>query len=304
MTHIPVLLQETLQMMALGPHERVLDCTFGGGGHTSEILKQTDCYLLGIDCDPSAIARAEAMKKQYGSRFDFEHMKFSGIGQLAAKYGKFDAVLFDLGISSLQLDDAERGFSFMQDGKLDMRMSMEGPSAYEIVNEMPRRELSLFIDYYGEEPRYIRIARMIDEARKIKPIETTTELADIVRKAYGLPPGVRKRSKTDVATKTFQAIRILVNYEMRELLEALAGVLHVVNDQARIVTISFQGREGKEIKDWAKSRKDRITPINRRAIKPTREETSKNPRARSAILRGFVYNDEVEAGPVGEGKES
>jgi 16S rRNA (cytosine1402-N4)-methyltransferase len=288
-------------MAAPRPGERVLDCTFGGGGHTAGILRQTNCYVLGIDRDPDANARAEIIKEQFKSRFDFEHMKFSEIGRLVEKHDKFDVVLFDLGLSSFQLDDADRGFSFMHCAKLDMRMSMEGESAYDIVNGISRKELSTVIDYFGDDPKASRIARAIDEARVKKPIETTWELADIVRSVYKLPPGQRKNSRTDAATKTFQAIRNLVNCELLELNRALENVVHIINNNARIITITFQGLEGRIIKCWAKSMKVCITPINKTVIRPSRQEIATNPRARSAILRGFVYTDDARVRSVGEG---
>jgi 16S rRNA (cytosine1402-N4)-methyltransferase len=288
--HTPVLLEETLGLLNIGPGDRVLDCTFGGGGHTVAMLKRAKCYVLGLDCDPDAVHRAQTVKKEFGERFDFVQRQFSKLRYLRDIFGKFDAVIFDFGISSFQLDEAKRGFSFTRCGRLDMRMAQNGLSAFDVINRYEEKDLADIIMTYGEDPKARKIAAWIVEARKRKPIETTFELADIVRRACGLRGDSKKFSKIDAATKTFQAIRIFVNREMSEISEALSSVHHVLNDNARIVTIAFHSLEGRLVKNWAKSRKDCISRINKVAIRASKNEIRDNPRSRSAMLRGFVYN--------------
>jgi 16S rRNA (cytosine1402-N4)-methyltransferase len=290
MSHIPVLLQETLRILNINSGEKVLDCTFGGGGHSVALLENYDCYVCGMDRDPDAQKRATIVKNQYKKRFDFVLSNFSNITESTKCFGKFDGVLFDFGVSSYQIDEANRGFSFSKCGKLDMRMSKSGISAYEIVNSFSEDDIANIIWTYGEESKSRKIAAEIVKARKIKSIETTTELANIVRSVYSLPSGIKKHSKIDAATKTFQAIRILVNDELREIDTALKELPGIVNENARIVTISFHALECRVIKNWAKSRKDCVFPINKLAIKPKKNEILSNPRSKSAILRSFVYN--------------
>ena len=291
MVHIPVLMKETLDILKPQDGDRILDCTFGGGGHTRAILDASNCYVCAIDRDPDAEKRAWAVKQSYGSRFDFIRAKFSDIADLFTEWQKFDAVLFDFGISSFQVDEAERGFSFQKEAKLDMRMSKDGVSAYDVVNTFSEKELADIIWTYGEEPRARQIAYEIIKSRKVTPIETTTQLADIVHEKAKSPTMIKKYSKIDAATKTFQAIRMFVNDELREIKEALGKLPKFLNNGAKIVTISFHALEDRVVKNWAKTAKDCIVPMNKFVIKPTTEEIFLNPRSRSAVLRGFWYNE-------------
>ena len=290
MAHIPVLVNEVLELLKPKDEERVLDCTFGGGGHTKAILNSANCSVCAIDRDPDAKERASELKLKYQGRFDFKLDKFSNLPNVFGESKKFDAVLFDLGISSFQIDNSERGFSFSKDARLDMRMSKEGISAYDVVNTFSEKDLADILWTYGDETRSRKIAFEIISSRKLKPIETTIQLANIVRKATNSSFVMKKYSKVDVATKTFQAIRIFVNDELREISIALENLPKILNDKARIALISFHSLEDRLVKNWAKSKRTSIIPINSSVIKPNSDEISLNPRARSAILRGFWYD--------------
>lgn len=288
--HIPVLLQETLDILKPKDGDRILDCTFGGGGHTRAILDASNCFVFAIDRDPEAEKSASAIKSLYGKRFDFIRAKFSTIADLFIEKEKFDAVLFDFGISSFQVDNAERGFSFLKEAKLDMRMSQDGVSAYDIINTFSEKNLADIIWTYGNEPRSRKIAHEIIKQRNIAPVTTTIQLANIVRNVAKSLAKIKKYSKIDAATKTFQAIRIFVNDELREINDALEKLPLILKNGSKIATISFHALEDKVVKNWARSKKNYIIPINRSVVKPTNEEIVSNPRSRSAILRGFWYN--------------
>lgn len=291
MSHIPVLLMETLAVLKPQNCDKILDCTFGGGGHTRAILSASNCYVCAVDRDPEAEARAQEIKKQYGGRFDFILAKFSTVSDFFKDGQKFDAVLFDFGISSFQVDDAKRGFSFSKEATLDMRMSKDGISAYDVVNTFSEEKLANIIWAYGDERNSKKIANEIVKIRANAPITTTIQLADIVRKIAETPATVKKYSKIDAATKTFQAIRMFVNDELREIHDALENLPKLLKNGAKVATISFHALEDRVVKNWAKSKKNYIIPINKSVIKPTAKEIFSNPRSRSAILRGFWYNE-------------
>lgn len=291
MAHIPVLLNETMEILCPKSGEQVLDCTFGGGGHTRAILNHCDCSVCAIDRDPDAQQRASTVKSTYGNRFEFIPGNFSEISTLLQGRGKFDALLFDFGISSFQIDDAERGFSFLKDATLDMRMSRSGVSAYDVINSFTEEELADIIWTYGDEPLSRKIATAVVQERKVASIETTIQLADIVREVAAKSRRSNPRLKIDAATKTFQAIRIFVNDELRSINDALTVLLDFTKDGARLAFISFHSLEDKIVKNWAQSRKKYLKPINRSVIRPTETEISANPRSRSAVLRGFLYNE-------------
>jgi 16S rRNA (cytosine1402-N4)-methyltransferase len=283
--HIPVLLKEVIDVLKINRGDNVIDATFGGGGHTIAILNSCECYVLGIDRDQEAQQRAVEIKNKFGERFDFILDKFSNLSKLVDK--KFDAILFDFGVSSFQLDKAERGFSFLKDGKLDMRMTKDkGISAFDVINSFREEDIATIIWQYGDEPKSRQIAKEIIKARSINKIETTAQLRQIVAKAFSH----NKYSKIDVATKTFQAIRIYVNNELKEIDLAINQVPNILKSGARIATISFHSLEDRIIKNWAKS-SPYIKQLTKSPIKPNREEILKNPRARSAVLRGFLYVD-------------
>lgn len=291
MAHIPVLLNETMEILCPKSGERILDCTFGGGGHTQAILDLCDCFVCAIDRDPDARQRASTVERTYSNRFEFIPGNFSEISTLLQGRGKFNAVLFDFGISSFQIDDAERGFSFLKDATLDMRMSRSGVSAYDVINSFTEEELADIIWAYGDEPLSRKIAAAVVQKRKVATIKTTIQLADIVRNVSAKSRRSNPRVKIDAATKTFQAIRIFVNDELRSINDALMALLDFTKDGARLAFISFHSLEDKIVKNWAQSRKKYLKPINRSVIRPTDSEISSNPRSRSAVLRGFLYNE-------------
>lgn len=291
MAHIPVLLNETMEILCPKSGDLILDCTFGGGGHTRAMLDLCDCFVCAIDRDPDAQQRASTVERTYGNRFEFIPGNFSEISTLLQGRGKFNAVLFDFGISSFQIDDAERGFSFLKDATLDMRMSRSGVSAYDVINSFTEEELGDIIWAYGDEPLSRKIAAAVVQERKVASIKTTIQLADIVRNVSAKSRRSNPRVKIDAATKTFQAIRIFVNDELRSINDALMALLDFTKDGARLAFISFHSLEDKIVKNWAQSRKKYLKPINRSVIRPTDSEISSNPRSRSAVLRGFLYNE-------------
>ena len=292
MSHIPVLLKEVVSTLFIKEGDRLLDATFGGGGHSRAILESEKCFLIGIDRDPEALLRAQRFKKDFEDRFHFISGKFSQLDKLLENEQKFDGILFDFGISSFQIDDQNRGFSFSKNGILDMRMSNnEGISAFDVINSFSEEDLANIIWTYGEEPKSRKIASAIVKERANSSIDTTSRLREIVSMVYKCPSATKKYSKIDVATKTFQAIRIFVNNELVEIDTALKLLPKILNNGARIATISFHSLEDRIVKNWAKSLKNLITPINKNVIKPTEEEIRENPRSRSAVLRGFIYNN-------------
>jgi 16S rRNA (cytosine1402-N4)-methyltransferase len=288
--HIPVLSTEVLSILNPIAGKRIIDATFGGGGHSTAILGSSDCYVLGIDRDPDAIDRAAKIKLSYPNNFSFLLGEFSRLPDLVENLERFDGILFDFGISSFQIDDPSRGFSFSHDGKLDMRMSKHGLSAFDIVNSFEEKDLTDIIWKYGDEPKARKIASEIVKARKISPIVSTFDLRRIVHSVFKSTAVQKNYSKLDVATKTFQALRIFVNDELLEIDTALRQLPQLLKNNAKIVTISFHALEDRVVKNWAKANMMSIDPINESIIKPSREEIEKNPRSRSAILRGFVYN--------------
>lgn len=293
MPHIPVMIHEVLAALAPRDGDRVLDCTFGGGGHSRAILDSAECYVCGVDRDPDALERAAQLDQQYHDRFDFMLCQFSNMGEHLRGHRKFDAALFDFGVSSFQIDNASRGFSFMNDATLDMRMSKAGLSAFDVVNSFEEGDIAEIIYTYGEESLAVakRIAASIIKERMTKAIKTTGELRRVVHSAIGTGiPARKKHSTLDVATKTFQAIRIFVNDELGEINVALKTIPQLLNDNARIATIAFHSLEDRIVKNWAASMKPQITAINKNVICPSRAEISENPRSRSAKLRGFIYH--------------
>ena len=215
MSHLPVMLNEVLECLAVTDKKVFVDCTFGAGGYSSGMLRKAECKVIGIDQDPTTKKYADKMVELYGERFDYINGNFREIGRLLEPYGAVDGVVYDLGVSSMQLDETVRGFSFQTNAKLDMRMSLAGKGAYEIINESTEEELADILYYYGDEPAARRIASKIIAARVLEPIETTFQLASIIRSV------IRKRGKIDSATKSFQAIRIAVNDELGAIKNSL-----------------------------------------------------------------------------------
>jgi 16S rRNA (cytosine1402-N4)-methyltransferase len=303
MIHVPVMLDEVLDTLDLRDGERGLDGTFGGGGYARAILQRSACTLWAIDRDPDAIARGAALAASHPGRLHLIEGNFSDMVTLLHDAGvdALDGVVLDLGVSSFQIDDPARGFSFRQDGPLDMRMSRSGPSAADLVADLSEADLADTLFQYGEERLSRRIARAIVAARAEAPIETTGRLAAIIRGA--MPPA---RDGIHPATRSFQALRIRVNDELGEVARALTAAATLLAPGGRLVVVSFHSLEDRLVKrfftnasgrDPAPSRHDPrglsapvradfrlLTP---RALRPTEAETARNPRARSARLRAL-----------------
>lgn len=304
MKHKPVLLAEMLRNLTPKQGETYLDGTFGAGGYSQAILESANCNLYAIDRDESAKKFAKKLAEKFGDRFVFLGGKFSDAENLLAEKNitKLDGMVFDIGVSSMQLDDKSRGFSFDSDAKLDMRMDQKiAISAYEIVNEASEKELAKIIKEFGEEPKAKKIAAKITKTRISKPITSCRDLADIVRSLYF------GYSKTDPATRTFQALRIFINQELDELKLALASSASLLKKGGRLIVVSFHSLEDQIVKNFLKKEAgldqsfSRYAPLDRQkksitnfhlltksAISPSEEEVAANPRARSARMRVAV----------------
>ncbi len=287
MHHIPVLLNEVLQVLDPKAKNKIIDATFGYGGHSEAILKKNSkCYITAIDRDPTVKQKAEELKNTYKDHFNFISGKFSDvINNLSERY---DKVLFDFGVSSMQLDNTERGFSFSKEAKLDMRMSCDGLSAYDVVNDYSEKDLSEIIFRYGDESNARKIAKAIVNSRHINTIKTTTDLRNIIVDVFGFEKIHKSHSNVDVATKTFQAIRIFVNDELREISTALHALPNILNDNAIIITITFHALEDRVVKYWATNNSN-FTLLPPGVVQPSYSEIKSNPRSRSAKLRGYSY---------------
>lgn len=294
--HTPVLLNEVLQYLKPSDNELYVDCTFGAGGYAEAILEKAKCNVIGLDRDSTVQKFADRLKQNFKNRFEFHNIKYSDI-ETILNGKKLDGIVLDIGVSSMQIDNADRGFSFQKNSKLDMRMGNNELSAYEIVNNSSEQDLANIIYNYGDEVKSRHIARKIVEKRKEKPIETTFELADIVRYFYP-----KREGKIDPATKTFQAIRIAVNGELEELKKILELSKKLLKKNGRLVVVSFHSLEDKIVKDFVKKetdkgiKKDKYSKdknivdfelLTKRAVVPTEEEIEENIRARSAKLRAL-----------------
>jgi 16S rRNA (cytosine1402-N4)-methyltransferase len=295
--HVPVLLAEVVAALAVQQGETHVDGTFGAGGYTRAMLSE-GARVFAFDRDPDAIAGGQQLAALSGGRLTLVPERFSRMRQALRDHGveEVDGVTLDIGVSSMQLDRPERGFSFQSDGPLDMRMSREGPSAADFVNHADEKEIADVIYEYGEEPQSRRIARAIVAAR---PVERTGQLAEIVRKAVGHKPGAKK----DPATRTFQALRIHLNEELRELEDGLDAAEQVLKPGGRLAVVTFHSLEDRVVKRFMKERSgsmpagsrhlparrdDRPAPTFDSVAKPVRAaepEVRANPRARSATLR-------------------
>lgn len=303
--HISVLLNECIESLNIKPDGIYVDGTLGGAGHSYEICKRlTTGRLIGIDQDMNAINAATERLKEFKDKVTLVHSNFSNVKQVFEDLGieKADGFLLDIGVSSHQLDEAERGFSYMQDAPLDMRMdTSRSLSAYEVVNEYSEKDLNDIIFEYGEERWAKRIAEFIVAERKIKPIETTFELVDIIKKA--VPKGARKDGPHP-AKRTFQAIRIEVNGELDVLKTAINDMTDLLNPKGRLAIITFHSLEDRIVKNEFRKQENPCTcprefpvcvcgkkskgrVVTRKPILPSDEELSANHRARSAKLRVF-----------------
>ena len=283
-SHTPVMINESIDSLVLNKSGAYLDCTFGLGGHSKEILKRLNSKgtLNSIDQDQMVI---EYAKKIQDPRFKFEYSKFSKIGELFINR-KFDGILFDLGVSSLQLDDAARGFSFQKNGKLDMRMDQNDKiSALEWVNKAKEKEIADIFYYLGEERKSRLFAKRVIEKRRTKLIESTEDLAEVTYAGKKF-----RNSKKHPATNIFRAIRIFINNELEEIKIALQASIDLLQDKGRLVVISFHSMEDRIVKNFLKGKLEDQENTNSiqiigKIIKPSREEINLNARSRSAILR-------------------
>ncbi len=300
--HIPVLLSEALEALAPRDGGIYVDGTFGAGGYTKALLEAVDCVVVAIDRDPSAIRAGAELARQYAGRLHLAEGSYSNMERIVAAHRieAVDGIALDLGVSSMQLDEPERGFSFQADGPLDMRMSGQGLSAADAVNSLSESELAEVIAVLGEERRARAIARAIAARRQSRPFARTGELADIVVSVLGRRPGTAKHP----ATRTFQALRLYVNGELAELAGGLLAAERLLCAGARLVVVTFHSLEDRIVKRFfahcakpapAPSRysppantseaSPSFRPVTRRALRPTAREVERNPRARSARLR-------------------
>jgi 16S rRNA (cytosine1402-N4)-methyltransferase len=287
--HEPVLLAEALELLAVSSGGFYVDGTVGLGGHAAEILARSapGGRLVGMDRDAETLDHAGERLARFGERVRLIHGDFRRLPDVLGGE-RPDGVLLDLGVSSLQLDTAERGFSFQAEGPLDMRMDRsEGPSAADVVNRMPEEELADVIYRFGEERGSRRVARRIVEARRRGPIATTLELAAIVRLA-ARRGGRQAWRRLDPATRTFQALRIHVNRELEGLGDALAAIARCLAPGGRLAVIAFHSLEDREVKACFRRLTDEgFLLLTKKPLRPSDAEVSRNPRARSARLRAI-----------------
>ncbi|WP_457638589.1 16S rRNA (cytosine(1402)-N(4))-methyltransferase RsmH [Persephonella sp.] len=285
--HYPVLHREVLQFFSPIKEGYIVDATVGGGGHSYLILKKfPQVKIIGIDRDETALKRAEEKLREFAGRYTLVHSSFKNIDKVlqSLKISCVSGFLFDLGVSMFQLK-TDRGFSFQREEPLDMRMdTSQHLTAYQVVNQYPKPVLEKILFQYGEEKFAKKIAKMIAEYRKKKPIETTKELADIVVKAY--PPSLR-RGRIHPATRTFQAVRIEVNKELEEIKEGVSKALDLTEKGGIIQVISFHSLEDRIVKNIFKEAKKlkKIEILTKKPITPSEEEIKENPPSRSAKLR-------------------
>ena len=278
-THEPVLVSEVVEL--LSGAETLIDLTVGAGGHASALLDAGVGRVVGIDRDPRVLDEARARLADVGARFRTFRVRFSQVLEVAQEAGVREAggVLYDLGVSSLQLDRPQRGFSYRTEGPLDMRMGEETRTAADVVNAYPEDELGRLIRAYGEERFAGRIARAIVRARERAPLRTTRELAAVV--AAAVPS---RRGGPHPARRTFQAIRIEVNGELEELAASLPRAVQLLAPGGRLVAISYHSLEDRLVKSFLRD-DDRLEVLTRKPLRPSAAEAARNPRARSAKLR-------------------
>lgn len=306
--HIPVMLPDVLDALSPKAGETCIDGTFGAGGYTRAILETGETHVIAFDRDPTAIEAGAGLVAEFAPRLTLLHRPF---GDLAAAieeagFAAVDGVVLDIGVSSMQIDQAERGFSFQSDGPLDMRMSREGPSAADVVNGFDEEQIADIIYEYGEERRSRAIARAIVKARAVAPLTRTKELADLVLRVFH----GRKEDGRHPATRTFQGLRIFVNDELGELERGLAGAEKILRPGGRLVVVTFHSLEDRIVKRFMAERSGKsdqgsrylpqkniqVSPpsfriVNSRPLTPQKGELDVNPRARSARLRAAIRTD-------------
>lgn len=301
--HLPVMLAEVLAAVAPSAGEVIVDATFGGGGYSRAFLAAADCRVIALDRDPDAmrraclLARADARLTPLAGCFGDMEALLAGAG-----YGQVDAVVMDIGVSSFQIDEADRGFSFQKEGPLDMRMGRDGPTAADIVNLMNEAALADLIFRLGEDRNARRIARAIVQRRRVLPFLTTTDLAGVVEEAVG----GRRGARVHPATQTFQAIRMYVNDELGELVRGLHAAERLLRPGGRLVVVAFHSLEDRLVKQWLRERTGMSVSGSRHLpdlpdpgpasfrrpdkvrLQPSEKEVETNPRARSARLRWAI----------------
>ena len=305
--HFPVMLDEVIQSCLLtNKNQLIVDCTFGGGGYSRELLKIPSIKVIALDRDKSALTRAKDLEKKFPNKFIFYNEKFSNLNKVIKKENKPDVIIFDLGLSTFQLKDYSRGFSFKANEKIDMQMGLSNTSAEDVINTLDEKSLKLIIKILGEEQEAGRIVKNIIKARISKRIDTVTELVRIIeaskKKNYN--------KKTNVCTKTFQALRIFVNKETTELIEGLIKASELIKSGGKIIVISFHSIEDKIIKYYFtnyssnKSNPSRYMPTENNQknsffekyknnfLTPSSAELIKNPASRSAKLRKAVRTEQ------------
>ncbi|MCC0029969.1 MAG: 16S rRNA (cytosine(1402)-N(4))-methyltransferase RsmH [Brucellaceae bacterium] len=292
--HIPVLLSEVVEALQPAPGKTIIDGTFGAGGYTAALL-EAGASVIAIDRDPDAIAAGRAAEAESGGRLSLHHRPFSELDDVSDEL--VDGVVLDIGVSSMQIDQAERGFSFRADGPLDMRMAQAGVSASDVVNTHKAGDLARIFGRLGEERHAGRIARMIEKRRADKPFSTTRDLADAIE---ALVPR-KAKDKIHPATRVFQALRIYVNDELGELAAALGAAERALKPGGRLAVVTFHSLEDRIVKQFLTDRSGKVhgsrhlpqaetaaatfRPVSRGVIAPSQAETDINPRARSAKLR-------------------
>jgi 16S rRNA (cytosine1402-N4)-methyltransferase len=305
--HFPVMLAEVLDVLAPKDGALYIDGTFGAGGYTRAILDAADCHVWAVDRDPTAIARGRAMEEEFGGRLTLVPGCFGDMGGLippmlaACSRDGIDGVALDVGVSSMQIDQAERGFSFQSDGPLDMRMSVQGMSAADVVNGFEENDLASIIYFYGEEKRSRAIAKAIVTRRAEAPFERTGDLAALISEVMGAKA---RADRVHPATRTFQALRIFINDELGELARGLAAAEALLNEGGRLAVVAFHSLEDRIVKKFLTertgkaSRPSRHLPevsgglsasfnaVTKGAVKASKSEIEINPRSRSARLRG------------------
>ena len=303
--HLPVMVQEVLESLAPAPGSFQIDATVGGGGHSRPILEATspDGRLLGLDADRAAIARTRTRLADFGERLTLRQANFESLVEVADETGfdPADGILFDLGLSSYQLSDSARSFSFRADGPLDMRFdTTRGVPASTLIAELDENELTDLFRRLGEEPQARRIARAIDARRGREPITTGVQLANLVTAAAPAPP--RGRRRVHPATRVFQALRIAVNRELETLPVALAAAVQILRANGRLAVISYHSLEDRIVKRFIAAerrgcvcppelpvcvcgRQPRLAPVGPQPRRPSDAEVARNPRSRSALLR-------------------
>lgn len=306
--HIPVMLPDVLDALLPKPTETYIDGTFGAGGYTRAILTAADCRVIAFDRDPTAIDAGAALANEFAPRLTLMHRPFSDMQAVIADIGLagVDGVVLDVGVSSMQIDEAERGFSFQNDGPLDMRMSRDGPSAADVVNGFDEEQIADIIYQFGEERRSRAIARAIVKQRSTAPLTRTKHLADLVLRVFH----GRKEDGRHPATRTFQALRIFINDELGELERALGAAEKILLPGGRLVIVSFHSLEDRIVKRFMAERSgkadqgSRYLPqkniqvsrpsfriVNSRPLTPQKGELDVNPRARSARLRAAIRTE-------------